>query len=100
MSNLNEVELPVKRLETQDTRLQALQHRILSVVQITTKSPAKIKVPEPVAPKLLAKLVPWAHHFGYVLHYKEKKKRFDDVPDDIRHEGRYAMVYTIEFYWV
>jgi len=92
---------PEKRRRTDDEgEMQVLQNAILVAINAAPKPPARITRSERVGSDTIAALTKWAFRYGYVLHYKEKKKRFDDIPGDIRHEGREAMVYTIELYWV
>jgi hypothetical protein len=100
MSNEVELPRPNKRPRADPDQVRIFQEIILEAIKGASKSPAKIVQKAPLAPELITILTEWAHRYGYVLHYKEKKKWFDDVPGDIRHEGRHAKVYTIELYWL
>jgi hypothetical protein len=104
MSNPSEIELPrpEKRRRTEDqNRLEGLKNRLLEAVQAAVKPPARVYLGEtPLAPEMVTALTQWAYRYDYVLHYKAKRKRIDDIPGDVRHEGRDASVYTIELYWV
>jgi hypothetical protein len=96
-----ELPQPNKRRRTEnENEMQELQNRILVAVANAPKPPAKITRTEAVDPEIITALTKWAQYYGYVLHYKEKRKHFDDVPFDVKHEGREANVYTIEVYWV
>jgi hypothetical protein len=104
MSAEGEVELPrpEKRLRAVDqNQMRDLQNQILAALKDRLRPPARVQLGEnPLEQERVASLTRWAHHYDYVLHYKEKRKHFDDVPGDVKHEGRYAKVCTIELYWV
>lgn len=99
---MSEIELPrpeKRGRAVNENMVQSLQNRLLVAVNHVAKPPAKVTTNEPIPPEVITHLAEWARRFEYVLHYKEKKKWFNDVPGDVRHEGREAMVYTIELYW-
>ena len=97
----DEIKLPIKQRlrEGNPVELKYYKEQILAAVNATNRPPAKVNLKAPLSQEMLTSLSDWAETFDYVLHYKGKRKRFDDVPNDIRHEGRYANVYTLELYW-
>lgn len=103
MSTPSEIELPrpSKGRHSLDQELfQELQRSIVNSIKYTLKAPAKIRVTESLTKEMVTALTEWAHRSEYVLHYKEKSKLVDGGPNDIRNEGRYEKVCTIELYWV
>jgi len=76
-----------------------IKKKILDALNKTKEAPAKVDLSEPLRPNLVELLKNWASSFHYVLLYKVRTVRVDDIPGDVRHEGRDVQVYKIRLYW-
>jgi hypothetical protein len=93
------LQLKSAKLTTEKRALPVLKRQILNAINKTRISPAKFNVPAPLSSDVVELLKEWARGYDYVLNYKEKVKRVEDIPDDIRNEGRDVTFHTIKVYW-
>lgn len=87
-----------KRKLDNDTVLAETKKLLISAVNEAKETPAKVQLSGPLSSDLVADLKQWGMPH-YMVHYKEKKKRVECVPGDMRHEMMDVTVYKLEVYW-